>query len=308
MSLKQILIDVKNIVVRPYYQVRMWEPVWNRLNQVARKRFIAENQPMSQAQQTLIDTIRRDGFAITHLEDLFPGKNVLGEMREVVARLEASAPQDHKKPFLTTLYDVYRQIDLGDPFVRFALSDEVRTIVNAYLGMWAKFYYYTLKITRPVGFDVAPRDSQRWHRDPEDRKMCKVFVYLSDVDETAGPFMYARGSTRGNVYGKLFKQKPPHGYYPPDGAVEAAIKAEDIQACTGRAGTVIFADTSGLHKGGYATAKSRTMSTSGFMSSASSRGVFYTRGEDFQEKATRLSEAARFALDHKNVANRKWKY
>ena len=47
--------------------------------------------------------------------------------------------------------------------------------------------------------------------------MCKVFIYLSDVDETAGPFIYVKGSAmRGTnpAYRTLFPQKKPLGSYP----------------------------------------------------------------------------------------------
>jgi len=37
--------------------------------------------------------------------------------------------------------------------------------------------------------------SQLWHRDQDDlHYILKVFVYLSDVDDGAGPFMYAAGT------------------------------------------------------------------------------------------------------------------
>ena len=60
-------------------------------------------------------------------------------------------------------------------------------------ALHAEKYYNTVReefaSTRPA------RDSQLWHRDPaNDEHLLKVFVYLTDVDEGAGPFMYAAGT------------------------------------------------------------------------------------------------------------------
>ncbi len=308
MNMRQALIETKNALVRPYYYMRMWEPVWRLLNRDAIRRIERHPATVSELQSSLITKLTRDGIVVTHLDALFPNGGYLERFQSIARDCESRAVTNKKKTFLTQLYEYYRVIDLQDPFVRFALSQEVLDVVNGYIGMWAKLYYYTLGVTNPVAAGEVPRQSQRWHRDPEDRRMCKVFVYLNDVDETAGPFMYVRGSTRGNRWGHLFKQRPPHGYYPAEGDVEAKVSSEDILACTGRAGTVIFADTSGLHKGGYATEKPRVMSTTGFVTQASPRGVFYRRGEEFLRHYSTYNPAAQFALENKKIAGRRWQY
>jgi hypothetical protein len=106
--------------------------------------------------------------------------------------------------------------------------------------------------------------SQRWHRDPEDEHVVKVFVYFSDVDEEAGPFEYVRGSTAGGRYGHLW----PWGdgpRYPPADELEASVAAEDRLAVTGSAGTVILCDTGGFHRGGFARTKPRILSIATFL-------------------------------------------
>ena len=130
--------------------------------------------------------------------------------------------------------------------------------------------------------------------------MCKFFIYLNDVDETSGPFTYVKGSNLGGRWRNVYPQRPPMGSYPLAGAVDAVVSATDVRPCTGKAGTVIFADTSGLHKGGYATAKERIMFMAGFITSASQRGVFYTYGPDISEAMANMDEQARFAaLGHR---------
>lgn len=306
-SLKQALINTKNTVLRPYDILRSWEPVWRFLNREPRRMY-GSGPSMNPVRQRIVNDLQRDGIAISTLEDLFPEKSLLADLQSRARTLAQSATPNTKKTYLTQLIELYPQLDLDDVFVRLALSEEFMNCVSGYLQMWPKLYYYTLGETRPVKDGEAPRQSQRWHRDPEDRQMCKVFVYLTDVDQTAGPFRYVLASTRGKRWGSFFPQRPPHGRYPPPGAVEERIPESDILTCTGSAGTVIFADTSGLHQGGYATENARIMSTTGFVTKACPRGVFYTRGSDFPEKAARLSPMAQYALKHTKIANREWKY
>jgi len=122
-----------------------------------------------------------------------------------------------------------------------------------------------------ISSGTSPQQSQGWHRDPGDKKICKIFLYVNDVDETAGPFMYVRGSQYGGVYRRFFPQRLPRGYYPPEGAVEKIIPSTEIQTLTGKAGTIIFADTTGIHRGGYATKKERIMFTAAYSSGAVKR-------------------------------------
>lgn len=308
MSIKQILIDIKNEALRPYFELRSWQPIWKALNIEPRQLFATSRPTVSEAQAAVIRRLSVDGIAVTHLDDLFPRRNLLAEMQEAVKKLEPSASPNLKKTYLTQLVPLYRTLDFSDPFVRFSLSLEILHCVSGYFEMWPKLYYYTLGITNPVEAEVAPRQSQNWHRDPEDRKMCKTFIYLTDVDESSGPFIYVKRSARGHTWGSFYPQKPPNGRYPPEGAVERHISAEHIQTCTGRAGTVIFADTSGLHKGGYATEKRRVMSTTGFVTKACPRGVFYMRPENFEQESLTLNPLARYALKNTKISNRDWKY
>jgi hypothetical protein len=281
-SLRQALIDLKNEALRPYYSIRTAYPVWHGLlNREAVDRFAAHPPTLDPVQQRISADLRADGIAHTTLTELVPeAPNLLAQMQERVRTLRVHAVQNRKKHYLLNLFEVAPVLDMADPFFRFMLSPHVVDSVNAYLGMWSKFYCTILNIAQPIPPGETARQSQRWHRDPEDRRMCKVFLYLSDVDGASGPFTYVRGSQDGGPHRRLFPQRPPHGYYPPDSAVESRIPRDDIRSCTGPAGSIVFADTSGLHKGGYTTEKERIMLTAGFLTKASSRGVFFRQPND----------------------------
>ena len=72
------------------------------------------------------------------------------------------------------------------------LQPDILQIANAYFGMYTRLRVYN--VWRNFVSVAAPRNSQLWHRDPEDRYVLKAFVYLSDVDDGAGALTYAAGS------------------------------------------------------------------------------------------------------------------
>lgn len=161
------------------------------------------------------------------------------------------------------------KLDAENPFIRFSLSKKIHNIAGDYLKLKPLFNSFYLMSTIVVPGGSEEYLSQRWHRDPEDKKLVKVFLYLNDVDEGTGPFTYIKGSQYGGKWRNVFPQRPPAGSYPPAGEVEKIIPQSDVKICTALAGTIIFCDTSGLHKGGFSTERSRLMSMSCFVSEAS---------------------------------------
>ena len=90
----------------------------------------------------------------------------------------------------------------------------------------------------------------------------------------------------------MLKQTPPSGIYPEPGQVEKHADANDIVPALGKKGTVVFADTAGLHWGGYVMSGTRRMLTVGFLPPKSFlvRQVHYKRAES--EKMSPLKEYA----------------
>ncbi|MFY9462678.1 MAG: hypothetical protein WAP52_00645 [Candidatus Sungiibacteriota bacterium] len=168
--------------------------------------------------------------------------------------------------------------DAANPFFQFVMHPRILQIAALYFDFIPKLNSFTLQSTLLVPPGTPEYLSQRWHRDSEDKKMLKVFVYLTDVNERgAGPFMYVRGSQHGGRWRHLFPQRPPAGSYPPSGAVERAVPEKDIALCLAPRGTVIFCDTSGLHRGGYSTTMERTMFLPAFCSRASVSPINFER-------------------------------
>ncbi len=258
-------------VLRPYYILQGTWPVWfNIVNRKARKLYEENKKPLDTAQQRVVGELKENGIAITHLDELFPGQNLLPQLQKFAEGLIDNKHQREKgKTYIADLWEKMNTVDLSNPFIKLTLSPKVVGIANGYLDMYSKFYMYNLNLVLPVG-SAEPISSQRWHRDPEDKKLCKIFIYLSDVDAEAGPLSYFARSNSGGRWGNLFPQKPPHGSINiNENAIKRLAQHDGIKVAMGRAGTVIFGDTAGIHMGGYAKSKQRLMFTGGFCSAAS---------------------------------------
>lgn len=126
-------------------------------------------------------------------------------------------------------------------------------LATAYLEAPAILRFYNLWEVHPTA--EPPSRSQLWHRDTEDVRIVKAFLYLSDVRPGAGPLCYAE---RTHSFGALAEVKPETYIEPGSGWVrvsdEEMAKTGAVQrVALGPTSTLVFADTAGYHKGGYVT-------------------------------------------------------
>ena len=324
MNLKQIVkTPVRDAVFTLgswYYRLSALEPIWRLKNWNPRRLYRRYAPELRPAEAALALSLAADGVAVCHMDDLFPPEVFQGLLEMARARWSApevasavreraaiaasgEKPKGVRKFFLVDLWDGPRDplggrvlLDPAHPFIRFSLADPILRIVAAYLGMLSKFRFWHLEATIPAG-RVGPLGSQRWHRDPEDQKLVKVFLYLSDVDDSSGPFTYLAASHASGRWRHLFPLAPPRGSLPMPPDEDRFIPKEGVREFAGRAGTIIFCDTTGLHRGGLARESPRLMYTSVYTSPASPWPIRYAYPSNFN--VAWLSPLARFA-----VANR----
>ena len=97
-----------------------------------------------------------------------------------------------------------------------------------------------------VWMDCPTRDqaveTQLFHRDPEDIKLIKTFLYLNDVVEKTGPFCFVEKSHSNpwHSFSKILHS---------DEDVKKLYPKSEIKRCVGPRATFIMADTTGFHKG-----------------------------------------------------------
>lgn len=293
-----------------YRRLRESVPVWHLLNLPSRISYVMGRRELASRERALVRDLATSGIAVAHISELFP-PSVFADLQsyvrdrlaspEVRAGLEREVrspdvQSKRKESFLINLWGGEHLLDPEHPFLRFSLSRPMLAVVSAYLGALPKFREFFLQETVPIPPGTAAYSSQRWHADPDDRKLVKVFLYLNDVGETAGPFTYIRYSHGRGKWRSMFPYAPKRKSRHPDPAfIDGHIPPEDRVVAIGQAGTIIFCDTSGVHRGGYATGQPRIMYTSVYTTRASALPTRYTLAPNILERGP-LPKEARYAI------------
>jgi hypothetical protein len=238
----------------------------------------AATEGLTNVQRGALEALREDGIAVVAFDDLFDETlwrdaqdDIAPFIRESEEASRDMGDQPHGKGevifrrFFDKGGDYLPEFSLDSPWVRIAASDELLGIVNAYRDTSTRLFYLDNWFTPPYPGAEKRVASQRWHRDPEDEHVVKLFVYLSDVDEDAGPFEYVRSSTTGGRYGELWRWGQGDDWYPPADELEAAVADEDRMVMNGPAGTIVLCDTGGFHRGGFAKVRPRILSVATYL-------------------------------------------
>lgn len=252
----------------PLYDLRYYL-----LNLEPRKLYRARRNDLllNPVQERVVGELEEKGISVIHLSDLLPQK-VFSELQELAEasiqttenqmRIKEVQSRTQRLPasdkfYLVRLLGDRAVLPLRNKFFVFAVSDEILRIVCGYLGMFCRLLYLNAWFNVPS--DGPDCFSQKWHRDPEDKKQVKLFLYLRDVNLGTGPFCYIPGTHNGGPFAKIYRQTMDASNYPPDGAIEKLFSENQRQICVGNAGTLIFCDTTGFHKGGHAEAEPRLL-------------------------------------------------
>jgi phytanoyl-CoA dioxygenase PhyH len=229
-------------------------------NRASRRKFAHHRPGLDEVQQDVLQRLRQDGYAVAPFADLVPDTTVWSELEAEAASFAAETEAG-----LAAESEV--ELGLDDPWLRLGYNRRLLDLANSYVGMWSKLEYVDLWYTPPVAGDQR-KSSQRWHRDFNDRHLLKAFLYLVDVDEDTGPFEYVPGSAPGGDLDSLWPWRPLGDNYPPEDEL-AQKTAERAVSFTAPKGTIIFCNTAGFHRGGFAKSKPRVLATVTYSSPAS---------------------------------------
>jgi hypothetical protein len=290
---------------KAYHRFRYWDPVWYHvLNRAGKTHYLQRQISLRPVQQQALDALRAEGICQLSVDELFDDPGLLERLQaeasaalaspEIAAQVAEGESRDREKSFLVRVLGERPVVDLGSELVRLALRDEVLDIAACYLGLSPRLKAFDLWYNLPVDPSSPAVLSQRWHRDYDDHRLVKMFVCLVDVDESMGPFTYARGTHSRGEYADVLPTSPPRGSNPPDGAVEAAIPPSQVKMCTGKAGTLVLCDTHGLHQGGRSVSDPRLLYMANYASDAANAPYLIDVPPNLP--ADGLSPAARFAL------------
>jgi hypothetical protein len=145
------------------------------------------------------EALKRDGYVV--LDTLIPlaARQDLLDATDLLARSNGQSRKafdSGKSSLWSHLVEKAMsdgQLSADHAITRFALLPEVTGLVSKAFGMVPRLDYVTVTHSVPVDGELAY--SQLWHRDHDDVRVLKMFVYLTDVaDENDGPFSFIPGS------------------------------------------------------------------------------------------------------------------
>ncbi len=165
--------------------------------EVSYRRTLAAGLSRNAAAEDAAAAFTRDGHVeVTELLDAqsLARLSTAAESKSASARA-AQTSQLSKKTIWSSLLEedllAGRLISDG-PFVAFAMQPAVIDVLAAIYGEIPRLD--SVLLTRSIYDGSPPSYSQLWHRDYDDTKVVKLFVYLSDVaDRSDGPFTFIPG-------------------------------------------------------------------------------------------------------------------
>jgi len=227
--------------------------------------------PLDADLQPLLEGLRRDGIVTCDVRWLLGAEaHLFDRLREKTLALwksdairDKAAKLNGEKKFKVMLLD--RNVAGDDPMMQLSLNPRVLSVVNAYMGMRSYLRALDLWWDRPT--PEGPAATQLWHRDLDDARCIKAFIYFNDVDMQTGPFSYLRGT---HMFGRHANLQPggSNDNRFSDEQIVAPLSMADAQINTGPAGTLILCDTYGFHRG-VKPQKDRLMSLFQYVSGAS---------------------------------------
>ncbi len=252
-------------------------------NRAARRHFAADAPALDELQRGLVEALDRDGYVTLRFADLageeaWQAVDTQGEA--FIAKTERTMAEGGLgkvragKEFVQRAYS-FEGTTIGEdnPWFAAATSRRLLDVANAYLRLWSKLSYVDLWYTAQQPPSDERVASQNWHVDFDDKHLLKAFVYLSDVGADHGPFEYVPASQPGGRH-HVVRPWVPMGYgRVDDNDVSQSVSADEIVRFTGEKGTMILCNTSGLHRGGFATAGPRVLATATYCSPASLKAL-----------------------------------
>jgi hypothetical protein len=255
-------------------------------NRASRHLYAGSPPALSAVQRRIVDAVDREGYTTVRFDELVSDdalrNAVLEQGAAFVEETERGLREESEnngdselrrrpgKEFLVRAhsFDGVR-LGLDHAWLRASLSPHMLAVANGYLRMWAKLSYVDLWYTVPQPAEAERVASQLWHYDFDDRHLLKAFLYLDDVDQDTGPFEYVAGSQPGGPHHDVRPWRPMGYGRVPEEDVRRNVPDEAIRTFAAPRGTIIFCNTSGLHRGGFATARARVLATATYCSPAS---------------------------------------
>ena len=185
-----------------------------------------------------VKSIQKSGYFVCSLDDFEtgPSRRMFQSGRTIFSRLENRSFSSKFRHF-HTITAKRSDLEEAEPIFYWGLNDKLLQIASQYLGSPPAYDAFSTYYSRADGRQAGPR---LWHRDKEDKRMLKVAVYFSDVDEASGPYQIIKPKFNKIISRDVFRAMT-------DSEIRSILRIEEDESfynsCIGRAGTVIFSDT-----------------------------------------------------------------
>jgi hypothetical protein len=276
------------------------------------RRLFTQNLPeLDDVQQRIVTDVDTRGYAVLPFSDLVGAETssaVEGQGDRFAQETEDALEREERgegdtelrrragKEFLVRAYS-FEDVELGldDAWLSACVSARMLDVASGYLRLWPKLSYADLWYSLPQPEATERVASQLWHRDFDDKHLLKAFLYIRDVDEGAGPFEYVPESQPGGRFEGVSPWQPMGNGRVPEDEVARVVPAEQIRTFVASRGTIIFCNTSGLHRGGFAKERPRILATATYCSPAS-LAALSERNYRFSGALDELDARASFAV------------
>jgi len=252
-------------LVCSYYKIRMSRTIHGMIS----KKYVDKEITLSPLQQCILNDIREKGYCMVHVDEIFGEGYYVKNLKMVTAKVkeklireidDGSADRFKRgKDFVARFYDEKTPISFENKINELVLNDFFYNLAVKYLGTYPRITNIDYWLNIPK--QDAPKSSQKWHRDYEDLKLLKVFLYLGDVTPESGPLSYVESSQYGGKFGELFPRQFPNGVVVEEDDIDIQFRNNEQKTFLLKEGTFVFADTSGLHKGGHCIRDERFLFT-----------------------------------------------
>ena len=201
--------------------------------------------------------IKKDFFSQKEIQDL---RDTHIPTLESIESGNYEGPHYYTRSKATGRYRLY--IDDLDEYAhdldrRFVEDNYIKIMMQGCLSeKFSQYGAYIEYVSDPNDRSVSDRELTTFYHTDHWMKRFKAFVYLTDVGEENAPFVYVMGShkydlwRREHEYSIWYNNNKRPDLQITSNEVKRIIKDYGYKekVCTGKAGTLIFAETTGLHR------------------------------------------------------------
>src|ERR1700730_17720508 len=258
-----MILAIKNLMERtvyrggsPYYYLRKLAEIAGTSKTYRRRREVGSDlaSKLTPADRSVVANLRANGFT-TLLSPLQLTEELVAASKARLSKYLAEVGQPVTNMGINFMSSLLTEKDLGPDsiFVRYAAQERLLAMASDYLGEAP----YLSNIVLIYSFETSetPSATQFWHKDYDDTKMFKIFIYCSDVDVPEdGALHVANRQAMKGIYASPLYSSRRFG----DDQFFKMVDRSQATALCGPAGTTFICDThQSFHYGSRCTRRPR---------------------------------------------------